>query len=255
MTPATRWVSAIGARRYAPSSRLPAHHHDEPVLCLVLAGRYLDRIRGAETEHRAGHLLYCPAFEPHAQTFRAGGALKLLMRPTAAALDFLADGVRLEEAPFVRGGRLRAIGIQLAAELKAPDGCSAMIVEGLVGELLGLLGRSAQDAECRGGRAVSAALDIIAQRACGALTLAEIAAAVGADPVRLSAAFRRALGKTIGECIRQKRLEQAAERLSRSRTPIAAISSECGFYDQAHLTRAFRAAYGVTPARFRSAVQ
>ncbi|MFP3648907.1 AraC family transcriptional regulator [Paraburkholderia sp. SIMBA_054] len=33
--------------------------------------------------------------------------------------------------------------------------------------------------------------------------------------------------------------------------PIARIAGDCGFTDQAHLTRRFRQAYGLTPARHR----
>jgi AraC family transcriptional regulator len=248
-------MSAIRASRYSPSSRLPPHHHEEPVLCLVLVGRYVECIRGSETEHGSGHLLYCPPFEAHAQTFSSRGAVKLLMRPTAAALDYLAAEVALADAPFIRSPRLQAIGAQLAAEMKSPDGCSAMIVEGLVGELLGLLARSSKAPACEASGALRAALDMIAEGACRPLTLSKIAHAVGDDPVQLSARFRTAFGRTVGEFLRQARLERAAEQLSRSHCPIAEISADCGFYDQAHLTRAFKAAYGVTPGRFRSALQ
>ena len=33
--------------------------------------------------------------------------------------------------------------------------------------------------------------------------------------------------------------------------PLATIAADCGFADQAHFSRSFRAAYGVPPSRFR----
>src|SRR4051812_36336165 len=77
-----RWISSLRAVRYRPASRMAPHWHEEASLGLVLSGHYLDRIRGGETEHRGGHLRFCPAFETHAQVFSKFGALKLLMRPT-----------------------------------------------------------------------------------------------------------------------------------------------------------------------------
>ena len=48
-----------------------------------------------------------------------------------------------------------------------------------------------------------------------------------------------------------RRIERAREMLARSALPIKAVAAECGFSDQAHLTRLFSSAYGQTPAAFR----
>jgi AraC family transcriptional regulator len=249
-----RWVSSLRKSRYAPSSRLARHHHDEPVLCLVLSGRYIEKTRGLRREHGSGDLLYCPAFEEHAQTFLPQGAVKLLMKPTLAALEWL-EGARVDQAPFARCARLRAIGAQLVAELARPDSCSVLIIEGLAGELVGLLGRASAGESATAEAKIRAVLALVKEPACAPLTLASIAEAVGADPARLSADFRRSVGTTIGEYARRSRLERAVDRLSNSRVPLAQLAAECGFYDQAHFTRAFSAAYGTTPARFRASVQ
>jgi AraC-like DNA-binding protein len=37
--------------------------------------------------------------------------------------------------------------------------------------------------------------------------------------------------------------------------PLAQAASEAGFADQSHLTRQFKQAYGLTPARWASAVK
>ncbi|MDO9002414.1 MAG: AraC family transcriptional regulator [Aquabacterium sp.] len=43
-----------------------------------------------------------------------------------------------------------------------------------------------------------------------------------------------------------------AKLLLKGPLPIAAISAECGFADQAHLTRVFNMAVGTTPGRWRA---
>jgi AraC family transcriptional regulator len=47
--------------------------------------------------------------------------------------------------------------------------------------------------------------------------------------------------------------ERAQRLLARERHSIADVAVACGFYDQAHLTNAFRKAFGRTPAAFAAA--
>ena len=49
----------------------------------------------------------------------------------------------------------------------------------------------------------------------------------------------------------EKRIEQARMMLLDSSKPIKAIASECGFSDQAHMTRAFRRKLNLTPGQIR----
>jgi AraC-like DNA-binding protein len=48
-----------------------------------------------------------------------------------------------------------------------------------------------------------------------------------------------------------RRLELARERM-RGERPLVEIALDAGFADQAHFTRAFRSAFGLTPARYRA---
>jgi AraC-like DNA-binding protein len=48
-----------------------------------------------------------------------------------------------------------------------------------------------------------------------------------------------------------RRLEFARDALQDVETPISGIAFQAGFADQSHLTRLFRARFGVTPARYR----
>lgn len=50
---------------------------------------------------------------------------------------------------------------------------------------------------------------------------------------------------------RRQRLDAAARLLRSGDAPITEVACLTGFYDQPHLTRAFRQAFGVTPARYR----
>lgn len=241
--------------RYAPRSRMTWHHHAETSLSIVLSGRYVERRRGHETEHAAGHLLLCRAFEEHEQLFSSHGAYKILITPSASALELLDAASCWNAIAPIHSPRVAAVGAQLLWELKNKDEFSDLVLDGLTGELLAVLGRCGRRLGAPSDAKMAAALAYIEAHACEGLTISQVADAVDDDPWRISAAFRKRFGKTIGACAREARLAAAFDQLANSRTPIAAVAGECGFHDQAHLTRCFRAAYGITPGRFRSTLQ
>jgi len=50
------------------------------------------------------------------------------------------------------------------------------------------------------------------------------------------------------------RFDRASRALRRSRpAPLARLAAECGYHDQAHMTREFRALAGTTPAAYAGA--
>ncbi|WP_018155414.1 helix-turn-helix domain-containing protein [Demetria terragena] len=61
---------------------------------------------------------------------------------------------------------------------------------------------------------------------------------------------RRRLGLSPKWLIRRRRLHDAVSRLQRSETDLAGLAADLGYTDQAHLTRDFRSATGLTPGRF-----
>ena len=65
-------------------------------------------------------------------------------------------------------------------------------------------------------------------------------------------AFRRETGLTPHAYLVDVRVRRARDRLRRGEAP-SAVAAATGFSDQAHLTRAFKARFGVTPGVFRAA--
>jgi AraC family transcriptional regulator len=222
---------------------------------VVLSGGYEEQIRGESRMHELGHLLFCPAFEPHAQNFARAGALKLLLQPSAAALEYLNDRIALKEAPFTHSARIHRVGMQLLREVQAPDRCSDIVSDGLCAELIGLLVRGGCDAEPPSEKIVHAAARYIVERGYCGITISEVAEALGADPLSLAADYRRVFGKSFGQSIREGRLSHAVKLLGAGTEPLAQIAMACGFYDQAHFRRAFKASFGSTPGGFRRSLR
>ena len=244
-------LRSVRMKHYAASLVMPRHRHQEPSLCLVVDGAYAQHTHGREERHAIGHLMFCPADEPHAQVFARSGALKIHLSPGPELLDFLARRVALQSAPFACADALVSITRRIAEELLRPDGCSALAIEGLALEAVDRFGRTeTPDVHAAWLRS---ARDYVESRAFEAFTLADVARAVDRHPIHVAREFKRAYACTVGDHVRRVRLRTAAALLRSSRRPVAEIAGECGFYDQAHLTRAFRAEHGVTPGTYRSA--
>lgn len=244
-------VRFVRLKHYEAACVMPMHQHEHASLCLVVDGAYAQRTHGRDEQHAIGHLMYCPAGDPHAQTFGNNGALKLHVSPGPEMHDFLARRVALQGAPFACADALVAIARGIAAELLRPDGCSALTVEGLVLEAVDRFGR-AETADAHAAW-LRSARDYIESHAFETFTLADVARAVERHPIHVAREFKRAYACTVGEHVRRLRVRTAAVLLRSGRRPVAEIASECGFYDQAHLVRSFNAVHGTTPGNYRKA--
>jgi AraC-like DNA-binding protein len=82
--------------------------------------------------------------------------------------------------------------------------------------------------------------------------LAELAAVAGLSRFELVRRFREQNGITPHAFQTNLRVEEARRLLSAG-VPPAAVAAGCGFADQPHLTRTFKRAVGVSPARYARA--
>jgi AraC-like DNA-binding protein len=63
--------------------------------------------------------------------------------------------------------------------------------------------------------------------------------------------FRKAFGTSLRQYILRVRIERACRYLTESDDTVAAIAVQCGFYDHAHFSRAFRSLMTVSPTEYR----
>ena len=81
--------------------------------------------------------------------------------------------------------------------------------------------------------------------------LTAIAAVHAVHPVYLARQYRRYYGESVGECIRRLRVQEAFTVVTASDLSLATVAAECGFSDQAHMTRLMHVLLGATPAAHR----
>lgn len=89
-------------------------------------------------------------------------------------------------------------------------------------------------------------LELTRPRAAGG----RLADELGWSQRRLELAFREQIGLTPGAIVRMARFRRAAGLLMRGELSLAELADQCGYYDQSHFNREFRAVTGTTPQRY-----
>lgn len=99
--------------------------------------------------------------------------------------------------------------------------------------------------------AVSRVREYIDSHFAEQISLDELAVMTGVGGYRLTRAFKKSVGMPPHAYQVHRRVRQAENLLRGGMRPVD-VAVECGFSDQAHLTRAFRQANALTPAQFRA---
>ncbi len=84
------------------------------------------------------------------------------------------------------------------------------------------------------------------------LSVSDIADAVGMPLYELQRAFKKELGRAVGDELRRKRMEVFVRLLLSTDTPIEDLRIQCGYFSSTLLFRTFKRQYGTTPMRYRA---
>lgn len=236
-------------------TELPRHTHDDPTLCYVLRGRFTEYVGGHAVDCVSDSLKVTPAGETHWNRFAAKETHGLRIDVDRSRfVDARPIHRLLDERIHVSGARAGSIVNRLLAELDAGDESAAIAVEGLLLELLATLARDAVPAAASAIPGwLREADEMIRELYSSRIALGAVARTVGVAPATLARSYRSAFRVTVGDRIRELRLERAVRELLEGDEPLSSIALRAGFYDQSHFTNLFRRRFGVTPAQYRLA--
>jgi AraC family transcriptional regulator len=93
--------------------------------------------------------------------------------------------------------------------------------------------------------------DYIDRHITGPILVSELGALVRLSEAHFSRCFKRTFGESPHAFVLHRRLEFAAEYMLQTDLPLCDIALRCGFADQAHFSKHFRQANGVSPSAWR----
>jgi AraC-like DNA-binding protein len=237
------------------------HRHDTYALGATLSGVQTFRYRGARQDSVSGHVIALHPDEVHDGEAGAAGGFAYRMLYLAPDLVAAALAGRAGSLPFAGAAavsRDRGLATALAAALgdleREPEPLERDQMVLAISEALLALDPSAatgpgEEASC--ARAVSLARDYLMANALGAVDSADLERETGLDRFRLARHFRRLCGTSPHRFLTLRRLDHARALIA-PRSGLADAAADSGFADQAHMTRHFRSAYGLTPGRYRA---
>ncbi len=198
-------------------------------------------------------LIFHPPEEKHAVAFHNHGARIFRVEIDARWHERLREySLSLNDPCDFNGGSPAWLAQRLYKEFHESDQASALAIEGLTLEIMVEASRSfVKRCERAAPRWLKRAIEMLEARFAESLTLTEIATEVGVHPVHLARTFREQTGCTVGERLRQLRIEFACREISTFDVPLAEIAATAGFADQSHFSRTLKRLTGMTPAQFR----
>ena len=241
---------------YFANTRVPKHSHDYAVFCIALKGACSELFAGRVRHYEALSVQYLPTYQCHTLDFSLTDTRAFSIDVSRKWLERAEDySLKIENSIHCHGGLLSALMMKLYREFRELDNASPLAIEGLMLELLAEVSRHKQSSgDKEAPKWLERAVEMLRERFDERLTIPEVAMSVGVHPVHLAREFRRFKRCTIGEYVRQLRIERACHQLHNPEEPLAAIAAGAGFSDQSHFCRTFKRFVGMTPSEYRSAL-
>ena len=236
------------------------HRHDTYAIGVTDSGVQVFDYRGAVRASTPGQVVVLYPDEAH--DGRAGSDEGFGYRIVYVEPVLLAEAVRTLRGrpaplPFVNEpvSTNATLSRAVAAAFRTPP--ESLAVDSLIVELArGLVAGERGGARCVISRrvdvrAIERARQFLDAEKTRVVHSRELESVTGLTRYDLARQFRIRFGTSPYRYLLMRRLEFARERIHQGRR-LVEIACDAGFADQAHFTRAFRSAFGLTPARYRA---
>jgi AraC family transcriptional regulator len=228
----------------APEREVARHTHDEAHFVLVLSGGYKSSASGAPEISSTPLLVFNPAGTTHEDRFHKGRGSFLAV--SGGAEQGSGGAIRVLDPYAIWTAQRIAVDLDRHRRSLALDGPAHQLIASVQPPTSDEAHHALRPpAWLRRAFEMSFASDD------ADLSVGDLAAEAGVHPVHLARVFKRYLGCAPGEHLRGRRLERAVAMLGRPAASLAEVAHASGFADQAHLTNAFRTAFGSTPGAWR----
>ena len=236
------------------------HRHDTYAIGVTDSGVQVFDYRGAVHASTPGRVIVLHPDETH--DGRAGTSEGFGYRILYVEPGLVGEAVRVIRGkpgplPFVNEpvSENRTLSRAIARAFRAP--LESLAIDSLILDLAqGLMtgarsSAAAAFSRCVDVPAVERARQFLEAERTRAVHSRELESVAGLTRYDLCRQFRILLGTSPHRYLLMRRLEFARDRIHQGR-PLTEVACDAGFADQAHFTRVFKSAFGLTPARYRA---
>lgn len=231
------------------------HYHQNAYFTLILEGKVVEGNKKEVYHCPTGTLLFHNWQEAHYNIKPRGytRGFHIEIEPEwfqTQGLDLqLAQGSIQLAHPQIKFG-----AYNILKESKIGDATSQLSIHSLLINVCSRIGQSQEKDKGTTPSWVSKLRDMLHDAPAEAWTLSLLAATVGIHPVHLSRQFSKYFGCNLGDYIRNLKVQKALSLLPNKKLSFTEIAYDCGFADQSHFIRCFKAVSRLKPSGFRNLI-
>ena len=245
----------LSERFYSPFFHTPKHAHENALFCLVVNGSYTETYGNRSLLCSPSNFLFHAGDFPHAEQYHKNGGHAFIIEIEKDWLKKIREQIDFPKFSVdFKNGNLPQLGAKLYHEFRRFDSLSPMIIEGVMLEIAGETARQTFEKKNASPLWLKRVEILLKERFNEQISLAEIAEFVQIHPVHLAQSFRKYRNTTVGNYLREIRLENAKKDLLATKKSLSEIALNNGFSDQSHFSRLFKQKFGVTPSQFRQCI-
>jgi len=231
------------------------HRHDTYAIGLTDRGVQMFDYRGSARTSLPGEVVTLYPDEPHdgrAGTREGFGYRIVYIQPSRLSEALRVLRGKASPLPFMREPVTMNPGLSHAVARAFDAPLEALAADSIVVELAEALAGAEQPVGVPrlDAKAVDRARQMLDAECTRTVHSRELESITGLSRYDLARQFRAMVGTSPHRYLLMRRLDFARRRLHEGR--LADVACDAGFADQAHFTRTFKAAFGLTPARYRA---
>lgn len=256
---AAPWQTGIQRiEAYFSGEAYSPHRHDTYSIGYTIKGVQSFDYRGARSDSVAGQVIVLHPDEVH--TGEAGAEdgfhyrmlyvepslIRNALGPSAGSLPFLRDAV-FTDPHLLRAVHTAFSDMDTTLETIAMDELAVLLADGLLANDISAYRTKSTLIDLKAASRVKEYLDSGADKIINSKQLEKIA---GLDRYSLARQFRKTFGTSPYRYLTMRRLDQVRGDISAGATLVDA-AMRAGFSDQSHMTRRFKANYGISPGHWQ----
>ena len=229
------------------------HFHSDDYLCYIINGSFRASSENKCETFEMGEFFIQPAGMKHNNNFLSQTADCINFSFNDKYLKLYNIELLFDSFRKIQSYQMNKIMGKIIKENISSDDFSAIIVESLLIDLLGSLGKEIIVSRYENPKWFKAIIEYLHDDYANKYKLEDLAQVANIHPSYLVNAFKNITNTTIGEYLRIIRIRRVCSLLT-SELSIAQIAYDCGFADQSHLSRSFKKVTGLTPLTYRNRI-
>ena len=224
------------------------HYHDNAHISFVLQGACIEK-KKTSYDRMPGKIIYYSAGEPHQvmHILKPSRHINLEIEPNFFEQYNVSDTAL--NAATTKNPDAKFLMIKMYKELLAKDDFSTVSIQML---LLNLVQETKKlQYEKKIPSWIKIVIELLHEHWDETITLQQLSTAANIHPVNISKYFPIYFSCTLGEYMRKLKIEKALGLIRSSPVSLTDVAYKCGFADQSHFIRTFKAYTDFLPAAYQ----